>query len=150
MPYLVFSEPYSNMAEKCLNRIKAFNFHSHVDALYFDTFHWATLSTDLNHDTYEQTGNSEQNNVLCEPWSPKGTVLNANGTQHFLEPEFLLQHQAFDGHAHCVHEGQHQEHGDDASNTLNEAGCWGKQSKMSELHIGKGNLLCLDVVFKIV
>ncbi|TNN85160.1 hypothetical protein EYF80_004510 [Liparis tanakae] len=60
---------------------------------------------------------------------PQGTVLNADNSQHFLEPEFLLQHKVFDVHAHSVHEGQHQEHGEDASNTLDEAGCKRKQSK---------------------
>ena len=92
------------------------------------------FSTDLNHDTYEQTGNREQNNVLCEPWEPEGAVLNADGAQHLLEPQLLLQHQAFDEHAHGEHEGQHQEHGQDASYALNEAGCWGKQSKMVRTH----------------
>lgn len=87
------------------------------------------FSTDLNHDTYERTGNCEQNNVFSEPCTPKGAVLNANGTQHFLEPPFLLQHQVFDGHAHGVHEGQHQEHGEHASNALDEAGCRRKRSK---------------------
>lgn len=86
------------------------------------------FSTDLNHDTYECTGNCEQNNVLCEPGRPKGTILNANSTQHFLEPEFLFQHQAFDGHTHSVHEGQHQKHGEDSSNTLDETGHKEKQS----------------------
>lgn len=70
-----------------------------IDSLFF--------STDLNHNTDKHTGNCEQNNVLCEPCRPKGTILNANSTHHFLEPEFLLQHQAFDGHTHSFHKGQH-------------------------------------------
>lgn len=97
-------------------------------ALYLDIFHvFFSPHTDLNHDTHERTGNAEQNNVFCEPGGPQGSVLNPNGSQHLLEPQLLLQHQAFDAHAHGVHEGQDQEHGENRSDTLNEAGCRGKQ-----------------------
>lgn len=80
------------------------------------------LPTDLHHDAYESTWHHEQNHVLAERGGPQGAVLNAHGAQHLLQAELLLQHQAFDSHAHGVHEGQHQEHGKDASDPLDEAG----------------------------
>lgn len=82
-----------------------------------------SAATNLDHDTYERTGNREQNNVLCEPGGPQGPVLDADGTQHLFEPQLLLQHQALDAHAHGVHEGQHQHHGQHAGDALDEAGC---------------------------
>lgn len=82
-----------------------------------------SVATNLDHDTYERTGNCQQNNVLCEPGGPQGPVLDADGTQHLFEPQLLLQHQCLDAHAHGVHEGQHQHHGQHAADALDEAGC---------------------------
>lgn len=95
------------------------------------------LHTDLNHETYECARNNEQHNVLSESRKPEGVILDADGAQDFLEPELFLQHQAFDGHADGVHEGEHQEHGQDASDTLDEAGCRGRQSGRSGLHVDR-------------
>lgn len=98
--------------------------HSGVDALCFDTdSFWDFFFTDLQQDTDEQTGNCEQNNVLCQPGQPQGTVMNAHSTQHILQPELLLKHQVFDGHAHGVYKGQHDYQRYHGSDLFSEAGC---------------------------
>lgn len=100
-----------NPASKCTSGCFVFGFLSEG------------VATNLDHDTYERTGNQEQNNVLCEPGGPQGPVLDADGAQHLFEPQLLLQHQALDAHAHGVHEGKHQHHGQHAADALDEAGC---------------------------
>lgn len=86
----------------------------------------SALHTDLKQDTHENARHREQGQVLDEPGEPQGSIADADGPQDLLEPELLLQDQAFDHHADRVHERQHQEHGEDASDALDEAGCRGR------------------------
>lgn len=91
-----------------------------------------SISTDLDQDTYEPTGNHQQSKVLCEPRSPKGPVLDADSSQHLFEPQLLLQHQALDIHAHGVDEGQNQHHGQHATKAQDEAGRFRKKKSQEQ------------------
>lgn len=96
----------------------------------------ATRLTDLDHNTDQCTGYGEQNHVLYEPGEPEGAISGTHGPQDLLQSGLLLQHQALDGLTHCVHEGQHQEHGQDAPNAVDEAGYGGgkeEEVKMKEM-----------------